>query len=345
LRVIADWDEDGVALDEETFNDLALRLFAYQLRYDEPYAAYCERLGVTASLLPESWDRIPAVPALSFRDLRLATFAGDAALTFETSGTTTGRPGRHYLETSALYDAAAIAAFDRAMLPDGARLRYFNCVPDPRDVPRSSLGYMMSRVSELRGDGNTGWYLRDGTLLYEDLFRDLQRAIVQRQAVCVAATAFALVHLLDAMEAEDLRIVLPPGSRIMETGGFKGRSRVLAREQLYAGTCGRFGLEPERIVAEYGMTELSSQYYDDGGRRKAAPPWLRARVVGPERSTLPDGSIGSLLHVDLANRSSCIAIQTDDLGVRDELGLMLIGREVTAEPRGCSLDAEELTIQ
>jgi len=49
-------------------------------------------------------------------------------------------------------------------------------------------------------------------------------------------------------------------------------------------------LIPEAIVAEYGMTELSSQYYDRvpadavlAQRRKVAPPWLRARVVGPDR--------------------------------------------------------------
>ncbi len=73
-----------------------------------------------------------------------------------------------------------------------------------------------------------------------------------------------------------------------------------------------------------------------------APPWLRVRVVGPDRTTLPHGKIGSLLHVDLANRSSCIAIQTEDLGMQTNDGLVLLGREPDAEPRGCSLDAEDV---
>jgi hypothetical protein len=47
--------------------------------------------------------------------------------------------------------------------------------------------------------------------------------------------------------------------------------------------------------------------------------------------------------VDLANRSSCVAVQTEDLGVETEdSGIILIGREQGAELRGCSLDAEAL---
>jgi hypothetical protein len=350
LDIINAWHQHGAELKQGEFNDLALRLFDYQLRYNAPYARYCEHLGVTRDAFPASWEAIPAVPAPAFKEATLATFdVRDAALTFETSGTTDGRPGRHHLETPALYDAALLGGFDRFMLADRAALRYFNCVPNPREVPHSSLGYMMKRVAEERGDGKTGWYLRDGELLFERLKSDLQDLVAAHQPVCLAATAFALVHVLDAMEGEELRVLLPPGSRIMETGGFKGRSRMVSRDALYERTYDRFGVNPEAIVAEYGMTELASQYYDRAPagamlaqRRKIAPPWLRARVVGPDRRTLAKGEIGSILHVDLANRSSCIAIQTEDLGVQYDDGLVLIGRDVDVEPRGCSLEAEDL---
>ena len=175
LGVINAWHQHGAELTQGEFNDLALRLFDYQLRYNAPYARYCERLGVTRDAFPASWEAIPAIPAPAFKEATLATFdARDAALTFETSGTTDGRPGRHYLETPALYDAALLAGFDRFMLADDATLRYFNCVPNPRESPHSSLGYMMKRVAEERGDGETGWYLRDGELLFETLKSDLR---------------------------------------------------------------------------------------------------------------------------------------------------------------------------
>lgn len=322
-----------------------MRLFEYQLRYNEPYARYSARLGVTAA--PASWDRIPAVPAPAFRDAALTTFAPEtAALIFQTSGTTTGMPGRHYMESSSLYDSALLAAFDRFALPDGARLRYFNLVPNPADNPHSSLGYMMWRIAGLRGDARTGWYLGDDKLRFNDFLADLQVAIAQAQPVCIAATAFALVHLLDWMERCRLTLALPNGSRLIETGGLKGRARVVNPDELYARISDAFHIVRGAIVSEYGMTELASQYYTDGARRRfVSPPWLRVRVVGPHRTTLPMGETGSLLHVDLANRSSCIAIQTEDLGLMDEDGLALLGRDRKAEPRGCSLDAEDLRVR
>jgi hypothetical protein len=133
----------------------------------------------------------------------------------------------------------------------------------------------------------------------------------------------------------------------METGGFKGKAKVVEREELYAQAAAFFKIPAEAIVAEYGMTELTSQYYDSlPKRRKVSPPWLRPRVVDPAGNTVPNGTVGALVHVDLANRSSCVAIATEDLGVRFDpstgSGLVLIGRERGASLRGCSLDAETL---
>ncbi len=344
LGVIEAWRCGSEALDEGSFNDLALRLFAYQVRYNEPYARYCARLGITKA--PHSWDQIPAVPATAFKEAALTTCdPAKAELVFETSGTTRGTAGRHYMETSALYDSALLAGFDRFVLSGGARLRHFNLVPNPAERPLSSLGYMMARVAQSRGEGESGWYLRGDDLLVDAFVSDLRDAIAASQPVCIAATAFALVHLLDAMNERGLQFSVPAGSRIMETGGFKGRTRDVSRDDLYAQIGEGFGIEQHAIVSEYGMTELTSQYYSSAqSGRYQSPPWLRTRVVGPERTTLPDGEVGSLLHVDLANRSSCIAIQTEDLGVETPGGLVLMGRDSEAPPRGCSLDAEDVTV-
>ena len=345
LAVIGAWNSEGRSLDDAAFNALALRIFAHQLRYNERYAQYCAQLGVALEAMPASWEGIPGVPAAAFKEAALSTFdPARAALAFETSGTTGRTPGRHYMETTALYDAVLLGGFDRFMLPDGARLRYFNLVPDPLERPQSSLGYMMARVSAHRGTGDTGWYQRGDSLDVDSLIRDLRGAIAVSQPVCIATTAFGLLYTLDVMERAGVALDLPRGSRIMETGGFKGRTRVITRDDLYARSSALLGISPDTIVAEYGMTELTSQYYDVNAttRAKSGPPWLRARVVGPDRRTLANGKTGSLLHVDLANRASCIAVQTDDLGIREGDGFVLLGREREAEPRGCSLDAEEL---
>jgi hypothetical protein len=350
LAVVDGWHRHGRDFSERDFDDLALRLFEYQLRYNAPYARYCAGFGFSPTKLPARWDEIPAVPAAAFKEATLATFdPARAALAFETSGTTSGTGGRHFMETRALYDASLLAAFKRYALHDDAQLRYFNVVPNPADRPHSSLGYMMQQISLHFGDGQTGWFVRGDALLADAFVADALAAGANGTATCVATTAFGLLNLLDELERREIGLPLPPGSRVMETGGFKGRTRTISREDLYARASRVFHLPVTAIFAEYGMTELTTQYYDAPAsraapetRRKVAPPWLRTRVVGPDGKTLRDGTVGALAHVDLANRSSCVAIATEDLGVRFEDGLVVIGREAGASLRGCSLDAETL---
>ena len=344
------------ALDDAAFLALAQELFAYQRERNAPYAAFARAAGYGAARVPERIEEIPAVPAAAFKEARLATFPpGEAAVAFETSGTTRGRAGRHEMPTTRLYEAALLASFDRMLLADGARLRYLQLVPDPRRNPQSSLGYMMATVERERGDGAGGWYLEDDALDVDGFVRDATRARDEGVPVCVATTAFALVALLGALAERGLQFALPRGSRIMETGGFKGRARVVEREALYTGASERLGVPLEAIVAEYGMTELTSQYYDAHASRrrieprvKTAPPWLRAIVVDGDGRPVPDGVVGAIRHVDLANRGSVIAIETEDLGAlvpvagAEPAGLVLLGRERGAELRGCSLDAETL---
>ena len=66
----------------------------------------------------------------------------------------------------------------------------------------------------------------------------------------------------------------------METGGFKGRSRELNREDLYAQILERFGIEQNAIVSEYGMTELTSQYYSSAQSGRYCCASLAAHARG-----------------------------------------------------------------
>jgi hypothetical protein len=349
LAAVRAWHAgDGEALGEAEFERLALDLFSYQVGENAPYRRFCERLGFGGRRVPETWRQIPAVPSSAFRDATLVTFdAAHAELEFHTSGTTSPRSGKHYMQRAALYDAALAAGFDRFMLADGARLRYLNLVPDPRERPHSSLGYMMKRVGEVQGR-ESGFYLHGETIDVDGFRRDLRGAIGDGEPVCIAGTAFALVALLDALEASGEVFACAGASRIMETGGFKGRTRDVPRDELYDRLSRRLGIPQERIVAEYGMTELTSQYYDSAPSRtsavrvKAGPPWLRAIVVDSDGREVTHGETGLLRHFDLANRSSVVAVATEDAGYAEPGGFVLLGRAAAAALRGCSLDAEDL---
>jgi hypothetical protein len=215
--------------------------------------------------------------------------------------------------------------------------------PPPAEAHRSSLVHMLATVIGRFGspdsvfagriDGSGNWDVD-----CDRLDRTLRRAIDAARPACLMGTAFNFVHVLDRLADGGRRYGLPAGSRAMETGGYKGRSRELSRGELHARIADRFGIVPGRVVTEYGMSELSSQAYGRGGVGLRFPPWTRVRAVSPEDgSEMPEGRPGLVRVHDLANVWSVAAVETGDLGILRDGGLELLGRAGTAAPRGCSL--------
>jgi hypothetical protein len=148
------------------------------------------------------------------------------------------------------------------------------------------------------------------------------------------------------MLAKSINFDFTEGSRVMETGGYKGRSRVVPKPELHKMMADRFGISPSQIISEYGMSELSSQAYDNPDRVFRFPPWARAQVISPESGReVGVGETGLVRIFDLANVYSVMAIQTEDLAVRRETGFELLGRPTEAEPRGCSLMATDVVLR
>ncbi|CAA9362645.1 MAG: Long-chain-fatty-acid--luciferin-component ligase [uncultured Gemmatimonadetes bacterium] len=337
---------------EAGFDELAQGVFAHQFACNGPYRLFCERRGATPETVG-SWEEIPAVPTDAFKAAALV--CGDpawAAATFRTSGTTAGaeRRGTHYMPELALYDAALRAGFRAHLLPDGARPRFVSLVPRADEVHDSSLSHMAAEViGDFGGEGSGYFISADFGIAHEALAGAVAAA---EGPVCVLGTAFALVHALDAMVARGERFQLPQGSRVMDTGGFKGRSREVTRAELYGAIQERLGIAPEWCVNEYGMTEMSSQFYDGAAgsapadpsaRLHAGPAWVRTRATDPETlRILPHGEVGVLRHWDLANLGSVACIQTSDLGVTSPGGFRVLGRAQGAEARGCSLAMDDL---
>jgi hypothetical protein len=206
------------------------------------------------------------------------------------------------------------------------------------------------------GDGKGGFYASaDWALDLEGIENALQSAERDGIPVLLIGTSFALVHWLEA-SIERVLPSLPPNSVLMETGGYKGRSRELPRGELYRRLSERLKIPLGRIVNEYGMTEMLSQFYEPvlhgmvsaeevEGRWHVGPPWVRTRILDPrDLAPVPVGEPGLLCHCDLANLDSVSAILTEDWGVAVERGFRVLGRLLDAEPRGCSLSMEELLL-
>jgi hypothetical protein len=192
-------------------------------------------------------------------------------------------------------------------------------------------------------DVTGAWSLKEA-----GLHASLRSAVEAAQPVMLLGTAFSYVHLVDPLTVDGKVFRLPPGSRALETGGYKGRSRSLPKSELHQLIGERLGLAAGQIVCEYGMSELSSQAYDVGfagaadssqpTRRFQFPPWVRVRIVSPETGReVQDGETGLVRVLDLANLWSVAAVQTEDLAIRRGSGFELLGRAAATEVRGCSL--------
>jgi len=336
------------------FDLLAQTLFAFQFEHCEPYARFCRGRGISPDAIGH-WSEIPAVPAGAFKEVVLRCFPAERSLkTFRTSGTSSGRRGELHLDTLALYEHSLRATIRRYLFPDLGRADRMNIqvlAPTPAEAPDSSLSHMFGCSLDELGSSRSGYRVVDGALQLDPLLAEIARACAGGEAIALCGTAFAFVHLLDALDQRGHRHRLPPRSRIMETGGFKGRSREVPRAELYHGLEDKLGVERSSIVNQYGMTELASQFYDSviwdtaGPRRKLGPPWARVRILDPETGEeAAPGEVGVVAIWDLANTGSVAAVETSDLGrlVGDDRGFEVIGREVGAEARGCSIAADAM---
>jgi hypothetical protein len=345
-RAVLAWIGEGTSApaDEGRFERLALELFAYQNRHNSAYRRFCDAYGAEPASV-RGWRAIPAVPAAAFKEVRLATFPPDEEIaTFRTSGSTTDGRGELHLDTLELYEASLRATFGAWICPDVERIRFAVLAPAARDAPDSSLSYMFDVAVRERGTSGSRFWLGPDGWDPDALTDDLRGT---REPVALVGTAFAFVHLLDHLASRGESLELPVGSRIMETGGFKGRSREMARDELHASLAERLGLPRFRIVNQYGMCELGSQFYEPSiatGHEttiKRVPPWVRTRAVDPSTlEDVPAGETGILVHYDLANTGSVLAVQTSDLGRIVGEGFEVFGRVVGAELRGCSLAAD-----
>jgi hypothetical protein len=330
------------------FDELALAAFAYQVERIEPYRRLCAARGALPTAVTD-WRRVPPVPAAAFKSLDLA--AAPAVLVFRSSGTTGGPEARsvHRHPFPELYRRAIDASFPESCLPAPPPVPMLSLVPTRDEAPESSLAFMIDHV--LARWGAPGSLAAAGPRGVEAARARSWAAARQRdrRPALVLGTSLSLLQWTEALARQDLRFRLPAGSAVFDTGGFKGRSREVAPEELYARLEERLGVPRGRVVREYGMTELTSQLYTralSGGDPGlfVSPHWVRVRVLDPESlDEAPPGSPGLVAVFDLANLGSAVHLLTEDLGAVEPGGLRLLGRAAGAELRGCSQMAEELT--
>ena len=344
---------------------LIIDALEYQRLNHPLYGRYCEIHGRTSrgvSLLD-----YPPLPVEFFKRTDVCPFPqAQTLLEFHSSGTTSADRSVHRYRDLGMIQRAIFYTFTmyiaRAMSP---KTRVLSLMPSFEDNPHSSLGYMLTQlVRTLGSEGSDCFFSMQNGLETDRLFETLRQAAKDEVPVHLLGPAFSYVELLDRLGDE--KIASAPGSCLLETGGYKGRSREIPKSELRDALSGALGIARRNIYGEYGMCELTSQGYEICALNTHGelpqeglfifPNWMKCILYDPETMApvLP-GNKGQIALFDLCNIDSAVFLLTGDIGILESLSesvrahvpghpkfaLRLLGRAQNAMPKGCSMSWEE----
>ncbi len=309
------------------FREKALEVYRYQYQ-NLPGLQLFMRLTGFDPEWPQTKGYWPFLPISFFKHKALQTFEGEPEISFFSSSTTGKGASRHAIKSLAIYEHSFRSAW-KHFYPDPAALCILCLLPAYLEREGSSLIYMAEDFLKRSEDTDSGFFLYE----HQSLFEILQKKKREGKATLLLGVSYALLDFVENYRIEDF-----PELIVMETGGMKGRRKEMIREELHAQLCAGFGVA--KIHSEYGMTELLSQAYSQGGGVFRCPPWMKV-VIKEQNDPFSAPLVnkrGRICIIDLANVFSCAFIETDDLGIAYEDGSFeVLGRLDHSDMRGCNV--------
>ncbi|MFM7203755.1 MAG: hypothetical protein ACKO6N_23485 [Myxococcota bacterium] len=342
---------------EGDFEKLAVALVKLQCHTIPVVGRLAARQGWLATDPPPIWQW-PAVPAQAYKHLDLYSRERPPKCIFTSSGTTAGSVlsrAPYSSEGLKLMDVSIEVNARRMLFGHGRFSRLMVMAPTPELAPGMIMAYGMQRLVQQFGlEGSQFLIGRDGFQLHTIIaqLEACEQGVVPYTWV---GGSVAFARLLLTLEAQGRHFQLPPETRWMDAGGFKGRIEGLSLESYHEKLWISLGISPAQRVNLLGMTELPSQLYADTVaaqdearsplRGKRVPFWMRTYVLDP-LTMMPTatGEPGLLLHYDLCNVERPFGVLTEDIGVAFADGSVeILGRAEGAALRGCALQLEQLT--
>lgn len=313
---------------EGDFWSLLERLYTEQVQHNK-------FLQMNSTLAKDLYPDTPApIDVDLFKTLNLSSFEGEPQWEWRSSGTT-GSRSTVGLKDSRFYDLAIDTCKKGTHfedLLDGVR-SITTLVPTTKKWPNSSLAYMFERLSkgrqvlhlvEANGQKPGDLTLRDPEIIEGFVI-----------PTGIFTTSYMGVKLMESMDP----IEMPPGSFIVDTGGYKGVVRDHSREEFVDLAMDKLGLPRENIISEYGMSEMASHFWSemvDGRELWKIPRSVHVEILDPD-----ENGIGQVALHDLLNVWTTTSVITSDLGEVVDGGYFIPhGRMAGAPLKGCSIVAE-----
>ncbi len=270
---------------------------------------------------------------------------------FYTSGTSSAVAGRcaYSARGMRLMKASVLHAGKTHIVRDLERPAIIRLLPSTQTAPNNIMAYGMECIAKAFGDPSLSQaVINNDGFDQAHLLILLKRACSEQRPVILIGGSFAFVNIIDRLKQAAIRFELPTGSRLIDAGGFKGRSRDVSVADLHHAANEVFGIAPENCTNIFGMTELASQLYDTSmqsvgplGERPKANTRTVTAIVSDSHTLKPVSQGQGLLTIrDLCIIDRPFSILTGDLAIQNAAGMTVIGRAQRGDARGCSLSLE-----
>lgn len=306
---------------EKEFFECSLSVFQYQYKHNLAYREFIDLLPSFQINKIKSVLDFPFLPIQFFKSREIISTQSNAFTIFESSGTTSETPSKHFVSDTRMYEKSFMQSFHKSYgKPE--ELCIIGLLPSYLERKNSSLVYMVNHLIGHSQNANSQF-----TLLPDEAL--IHYLTTSEDPKILFGVTFALLDFADKINAPLKNTI------IIETGGMKGRGTELTRYELHDKLSKAFGCA---IHSEYGMTELLSQAYMSD-KTFQAPAWMKVLVRDPnDPFAISSSGKGALNIIDLANLNSCAFIATDDLGQVHPNGTFEVsGRLDNSDLRGCNL--------
>ncbi len=318
--------------DNAAWDELALKIFAFQYDHNSIYRQFCDTLGIAPPDVHRI-EEIPFLPIQFFKSHSVTAGVFNPAMVFESSGTTGSVNSKHFVKEAAVYEQSFMKGFEQ-FYGNPQHYCIIGLLPSYLERGNSSLVYMVNELIKRSGHADSGFYLNELDKLQQTLARN--EAAGQRTILIGVTYA-----LLDFAEQYPMRL---KNTIVMETGGMKGRRQELTRQEVHEILQQQLGISS--VHSEYGMTELLSQGYSTGNGIFYPTTIMKILLRAEDdpfdvTATLPEEkkfATGVINVIDLANIYSCSFIATDDMGkLYADGSFEVLGRLDNSDIRGCGL--------
>lgn len=340
--------ETGVDSDvpDSIFNDYCLRMFFLHYQVNPIFHEFCEAKKVRPGDV-DRWQDIPMVYNDVFKTHLVASFPLEKSVMACLTGGTTSltQRGRIFRDEDGkkLVFTANRVMTGSYLFPDfeaGKRCRILILAPSPEMAPSMGMAIGMDQTRQHFGTPDSMFLLGKSGILINDLLKALREAEASGVPIALIGATSAYVYFFQSCRRKKMTFCLPPGSRICDGGGYRGRFGEVTRNDYYAMVEEVLGIPNSHCVNVLGEAETATNLFDDSLRRHAkglpqrerirpVPPWSRVLAMSiDDLKPLPDGEVGLLAHWDLANVPTVLAVITDNLGYTTDngRGCEMVGR-------------------